>query len=53
LWHCNQARQFLRDEAPDNESSREWYREMDQRYREISAEISGQFSAPSEEPPSP
>jgi hypothetical protein len=52
LWHCNQARQFLRDEGPDNESTREWYREMDQRYREISAEISGQSSAPSEESPS-
>jgi hypothetical protein len=51
LWHCNQVRQFLREKAPDNPSTRGWYEELDERYREISAELSGQPSEPSPEPP--
>ncbi|MEJ2453541.1 MAG: hypothetical protein P8103_05225 [Candidatus Thiodiazotropha sp.] len=48
LWHCGQVRQFLRDLGTDNASIRSWYQEIDERYRTISAEISGQ---PSESPP--
>jgi hypothetical protein len=51
LWHGDQVRRFLSDEGPDSEAAREWYREMDQRCREISAEISGQSPEPSGEAP--
>ncbi len=48
LWHCGQVRQLLRELGTDDASSRSWYREIDERYRTISAELSGQ---PSESPP--
>ena len=52
LWHCNQVRQFLRDSGPETASTRSWYQELDERYRAISAELSGHSAESSSEPPS-
>jgi hypothetical protein len=49
LWHCNQVRRFLRDEAPENELTDSWYREFDERYRAISKLLQSRES-PSEPP---
>jgi hypothetical protein len=49
LWHCGQVRQLLRDMGADSDVTRSWYREIDERYRAISAQISGQSpGSPSE-----
>jgi hypothetical protein len=51
LWHCNQVRQFLREQGPDNEQTREWYQDMDQRHRGLLSQLKGQSSErPSESP---
>ena len=52
LWHCNQVRQFLREQGLDNERTREWYREMDQRHRELLNQLKGQSSESPPESPS-
>jgi hypothetical protein len=50
LWHCNQVRQFLREQGPDNEQTREWYQEMDQRHRELFAQLNYSSESPPESP---
>lgn len=48
-WHCNQIRTFLKENGPDNDRVRSWYRDAEQMYREISQEISGHSDASSSE----
>jgi hypothetical protein len=52
LWHCNQVRRFLLDEAPENELIDTWYREFDERYRAILKLLDDQSTESSPEPTS-
>ena len=40
LWHYNQICNFIRENGPDDDRVRSWYREAEETYREISQEIS-------------
>lgn len=52
LWHCNQVRQFLREQGPDNEQIQAWLQDIDRRYQALLAELKGQSSETPPESPS-
>ncbi len=52
-WHGEQVLRYLREEAPVNEQTDAWYREIEARHRALSARARGQSPDSSlEEPPS-